>query len=145
MEATPTRPRWNYRRRAIGVAVCLSPVALLITSLFAEPLVPHGSEVSLWAHRVGFGFAVCALLPTALNVYIALRPAIHRWRYGSMDGFRSISGAPAIGTFLAVVAGLVGFGDWRVATIALFALAFDFGGLPWFLIGMWSDQGLWDE
>lgn len=57
---------------------------------------------------------------------------------------RNVSGFPVIGTLLVTVGGLIGFGDWRAATLGLVASAFDTGGLPWFLIATWRDRSLWD-
>jgi MFS family permease len=138
-------PRWNYRRRAIGAAVCLFPVALLVASLVVSTFLSKESgPVLALVRRVGLGVAVCALLPTALNVYIALRPTLYRWRHGSLEGFRSASVAPLAGTCCVLLAGLFGFGDWRVAVIGFFVLVFDVGGLPWFLIATWRDASFWD-
>jgi hypothetical protein len=61
-----------------------------------------------------------------------------------MDGFRNVSGFPAIGNGLALIAGVVGFGDWRAASVGLFAVVFDLGGLPWFLVATWRDGSIWD-
>jgi hypothetical protein len=40
--------------------------------------------------------------------------------------------------------GWFAFGDWRMATIGLIALALDTGGLPWALIATWRDESFWD-
>jgi hypothetical protein len=46
---------------------------------------------------------------------------------------------------LAVVwGGSIGFGEWPTAVVGLAALALDTGGLPWFLIQTWRDEGFWD-
>jgi hypothetical protein len=100
--------------------------------------VPHESGV-------GRGLVAVGLLLAVLNTFLSvIRPTVYRWRRGSMEGFRNISGFPLVGTFLVVLAGFVGFGDWRVATAGLVALAFDFGGLPWLLIATWRDHSFWD-
>jgi hypothetical protein len=121
------------------------PVALLVASLTVSEPRPKIESARVLFHRVGLGFAVCALGVMAVNVFIALRPTLYRWRHGSLAGWRYVSGAPAVGTFLAVLVGLFGFGDWRFATVGLVVLIFDSGGLPWFLIATWRDHGFWDE
>jgi hypothetical protein len=138
MSGSEAPSRWNYLRRAVGATICLAPVALLVTSLVASEFLPRESGL-------GLGLVVCALFPTALNVYLSwLRPTIYRWRHGSLDGLRNVSGVPLLGTLFVVPAGVIGFGDWRVAALGLFVQAFDSGGLLWFLIATWCDQSLWD-
>jgi hypothetical protein len=132
------RPRWNHGRRALGVAICLAPVFLLVVS----PLVGEPSEG--WAR--GLGLVICALPVAFLNFYLSvIRPALYKRRRGSMDGYRHTSGIPIFGNLLVVIGGVVGFGDWRTASVGLVALALDTGGLPWFLIATWRDRSLWDE
>jgi hypothetical protein len=85
------------------------------------------------------------LFLAVLNVFLSvIRPTVYRWRRGSLDGLRNISGVPLIGTLFVVLAGFVGFGDWRVAVAGLVALAFDIGGLPWVLVAIWRDYSFWD-
>ena len=43
------------------------------------------------------------------------------------------------------VATLAGFGSSLIAGIAIFILAIDSAGLPWFVGATWSDQSLWDN
>jgi hypothetical protein len=132
------QPRWNYGRRALGVAICLAPVLLLV----ASPLVGEPSDG--WA--MGLGLAVCALPVALLNFYLSVvRPALYRRRRGSMEGYRHISGVPLFGNLLVVIGGVIGFGDWRTASVGLVALALDTGGLPWFLATTWRDHSMWDE
>src|SRR5215207_489121 len=138
MSGSETPLNWNYSRRAVGVAVCLAPTALLVTSLVASEFLPRESGL-------GLGLVVCAVFPTALNVYLSwLRPAIYRWRCGSLNGPRNVSGVPLIGTLFVVPTGVVGFGDWRVAALGLVVQALDTGGLLWFLVATWRDQSFWD-
>jgi hypothetical protein len=131
-------PRTNYARRAIGVAACLAPVALLLASLGVGLAFPRESSF-------GMGWAAAGLLVAGSNLYLAaVRPALYAWRHGSTEGMRNVSGVPLLGTLLVVVGGLVGFGDWRSAPAGLVALVIDTGGLPWLLVATWSDRALWD-
>lgn len=130
-------PQRNYRRRAVGVVVCLAPVLVLFVSLFAGVPPRDGA--------MGLGVAVCALPVALLNFHLSfVRPALYRWRNGSMDGFRYVSGFPLFGNLFVVIGGAIGFGDWRTTGVGLVALALDTGGLPWFLFMTWRDQSLWD-
>lgn len=135
--AEPPRA-WNYCRRVIGAAVCLAPTVLFVASLIASRIAPRDSGM-------GIGLVVCAVPVAILNFHLSfVRSALYRWRRGSMEGFRHISGFPLFGTFLLVIGGVIGFGDWRVAAIGLCAITLDTGGLPWFLIMTWRDESLWD-
>src|SRR5262249_13981919 len=120
-EVEDAEPKWNYRRRAVGAAVCLSPVFLLVASLLAGEVTPPSLGL-------GLGLVLCAMFPTALNVYLSwVRPTIYRWRHGSLDGMRNVSGIALVGTFLVVLGGVAGFGDWRVAALGLFSQVLDTG------------------
>ena len=138
-------PRWNYRRRAIGAAVCLSPFVLLLASLIGSVWITDESFLRPIRLRIAAAALIGGLIFTALNVYTSVRPSIYRWRYGSLDGFRIASGAPLAGSVFATLAGVTGFGDWRVATVGLIVLVFDLGGSPWFLVATWRDRSFWDE
>ncbi len=131
-------PKHNYLRRALAVAVCLSPVALLGASAGASPLLQRLSPL-------GISLTVSALLVACLNFYLgALRRPLYRWRHGAMQGCRNVSGLPLVGTLFVVFGGVVGFGDWRTAALGLVVLALDLCGLPWVLIATWRDTSVWD-
>lgn len=137
------RLKWNYCRRAVGVAVCFAPVVLLVASL----LVDLCSSRESWLGITSLvGLAVGCLTLPAINFYLSfIRPMLYRWRHGSFEGMRNISGGSLLGTMLIVLGAVGAFGDWRAATIGLFALAIDTGGSPWFVISTWRDNGFWDE
>lgn len=140
MEGQPEQPepRSNYARRAVGIAACFAPVVLLLASLAV------GLEWPRWS-GLGIGLVAAGLLVAGLNLYLSVgRPALYAWRHGSTRGMRHVSGLPALGTFLVVAGGVVGFADWRSAAAGLVALALDTGGLPWFLLATWADRSLWD-
>jgi hypothetical protein len=134
----PIRP--HYLRRAAGTIICLGPAVLLIVSLVYGILSAHdetsGAPIAL---------AVVGLLVAFFNAYLSLgRGLLHRWRHGSMVGYRHISGLPGIGTFLVTAAVILGFGSKYTAIAGLVALMIDTGGLPWFLVATWRDGWLWD-
>jgi hypothetical protein len=132
-------PHRNYTRRAVGAALCLAPVALVVASAVTGRYWPRTSPV-------GLAIVVGGLAVAGLNVYLAvIRPSLYVRRHGSTEGYRHVSGLPLVGTGLVVVGGAVGFADWRVAAVGLVVLAADLGGLPWFLVAAWSDRSLWDE
>jgi hypothetical protein len=131
--------RRNSRRRAIGITVCLLPILLMVASIVVGLFWPRTSPV-------GVVLALFAVPLVFLNLYLAAaRPSLYRRRHGSMEGYRNVSGVPLIGNLLAVIGCVVGFCDWRAATVGLFALVCDVGGLPWFIVATWRDPSFWDE
>ncbi len=90
---------------------------------------------------VGLG----AFLAT-LNFYLSfLRGSLHRWRRGSTDGYRHVSGVPGVGSLLVVGGVLVSFGSVTVAVLGLITIGLDTGGPLWFLVSSWRDSSFWDE
>ena len=80
-----------------------------------------------------------------LNFYLSfVRPALFRWRYGSLEQYRHVSGFPMVGTILVVVGGLLGFGSVVTASFGLSAMLLDTGGSFWFLLATWNDSSFWD-
>jgi hypothetical protein len=63
---------------------------------------------------------------------------------GSLDGYRHVSGLPAVGSFLAALGAVLAFGSIVAAVVGLAAVAVDTGGSVWFLISTWRDALLWD-
>lgn len=61
-----------------------------------------------------------------------------------MEGYRYISGFPAIGTILVLMSVYAGFGYIRIAVIGLIVSAIDTGGFSWFVICTWRDSSLWN-
>jgi hypothetical protein len=135
----PCIPQRNYLRRTFGAALCLSPVALLAASAAASPLLQRLSPL-------GISLMVFGLLVGGVNLYLgAFRRPLYRWRHGTMQGCRNVSGFPCVGTVAVVLGGVVGFGDWRTAALGLVILAVDLAGLPWFLVATWRDTSFWDS
>jgi hypothetical protein len=131
--------RRNYRRRAIAVAVGLAPVVLMVASLAVGSSWP-------WSNPVGVALILVALPIAILDFFLAvIRPWVYRRRHKSMEGYRNISGIPAIGNLFAITGGVIAFGDWRAAVVGLFALILDVGGLPWFVVVTWRDPSFWNE
>ncbi len=137
-EAAKLATKTNWVRRAIGIAICFAPVALVLTSLTLGLLWPRES-------LLGVGLGAIGLLLAGFNLYLSVgRPLIYWWRHRSMEGYRFVSGFPGIGTLFVVASSIVGFSDWRAAALGIIALAVDTGGLPWFLVATWRDRSFWD-
>jgi hypothetical protein len=135
----PRQP-WNYWRRSLGVIICLSPFALLLTSLIYGSAQQHTSES---------GPAIACMLVAAFiglfNAYLAcLRPILYRLTRGSVDGYRRVSGIPVIGTLFVAAGGLIGFGGPLTACLGTCAMLLDTGGSFWFLLATWKDASFWD-
>jgi hypothetical protein len=129
----------RWRRRSLGLALCLAPVGLALICILRPAAVPP--------ERVAFGLtlAVAAALLGAFNLYLALvRPWVHRRRRGSDAGLRRVSGLPVLGTLFVVGGCLAAFGHAAVGWLALLAAAIDPDGLPWLPIWTWHDRSLWD-
>jgi hypothetical protein len=62
-----------------------------------------------------------------------------------MEGYRFVSGIPAVGTLLLLIPGIVGFGATGTVVLLLAILLVDTGGLHWFVFMTWRDRGLWDS
>ena len=139
--------KWNYCRRAVGVVVCLALFGLPVASLWVGPPTSElAPKVFLILSIPGLVCALLGLPVTLLNAHLEfLRPYLYRRRHGSLEGMRNVSGVPGIGTFAVFIGCLIAFGHRQTAAIGLCVLALDVGGLPWFLILTWRDQGFWDE
>jgi dipeptide/tripeptide permease len=132
------RVRRNWLRRFIGLTICLGPVALVVASLVAA--VAPAQSVSpisgMWLAAVALAFAM-------LNFSLSfLRPLWLAFR--RRENARNISGFPILGTIFAVWATLFGYGALATGIVALAALVLDTGGIVWFLLLTWRDEGLWD-
>jgi len=140
MNKSEQQPRRSYTRRAIGLALCFSPLILLLCSAVVALV---RSERRPFA---AIGFIVGALLFACLNFYLSfIRPWWLRRRHGSLDGIRHVSGLPIIGTILVLLGGVLGFGAMGTALLGLVAVTLDTGGAPWFLIATWRDSSFWDS
>ena len=138
MSADQQRPT-NFVRRAFGVVLALSPLALLLASLAV------GIGRSQQAHFAGVGFMVGASVVALLNFYLSfIRPRLFWLRRRSMDGYRHVSGLPMIGTVLLILGALFGFGAIGSTLVGVGAFALDTGGSVWFLVYTWRDRSFWD-
>lgn len=128
----------NYRRRSLGVAICLSPVGVLVTSIVYGAVRGTGLTT-------GLALVLFAALFAALNLHLSFtRPLLYRWTHGSMAGYRFVSGIPLVGAFFVVAGVLVWFGDVVTASVGLGVLLVDTGGPVWLLIMTWKDSSFWD-
>lgn len=137
VDAPPTPRSWP--RRSLGLALCLSPVALPLVSLIL------GLTALDEAAFAGVGFALPALAIGLLNLYLSVaRPVRHRRTQDPAASDSQISGMPLIGTVLVLLAAIVGFGAVGTAALCLLAMLLDTGGSAWLLIATWHDDSLWD-
>ncbi len=133
------RKRKRYACRGIGLLLAVAPVALLVASLVSA-LTGVDED-----HPIGLTVMLLALVLAAHNAYLTfLRERLYYRRKGSLDGYRRVSVAPAIGTVLIVLGALLGFGSAICASLGLVAVLLDTGGLPWFVLCTWNDS-LWDQ
>lgn len=131
--------RSAYVRRGLGLLIAFAPVVLLVASFVFS--LTRGN-----AHRpIGIGIAVFAMLIACFNFLLSSRALLHRWKHGSLAGYKHVSGFPMVGTFVVVVGTLLGFGSAPCAVLGLVAMALDTGGTVWFVIATWKDAWLWDR
>jgi hypothetical protein len=140
MNTQPENTRTNFTRRAFGVILAFSPLALSIASLAIG--INKGRQSSF----AGVGFVIGAAVMAALNFYLSfVRPYLFRVRRGSMDGYRFVSDVPIVGSILVVLGALFGFGAVGTALIGIIVFLSDTGGSGWFVIATWKDKSLWDK
>jgi hypothetical protein len=133
-----TRLQRNWRRRAIGLVLCLSPIAILIASLIVG--IKRGTALT-----PGLYYVLPGALIAALNFHLSwTRPLLYRLAHGSMEGYRFVSGVPIVGVFFVLAGVLPWFGDVITALAGLAVLFADTGSPPWFLAMTWRDSWLWD-
>lgn len=127
-------------RRVIGVVLCGSPLALALACALWPRTVPPATAA------MGGVLATVAGLIGGLNVYLAYwRPWRYRRRWGSLAGYRFVSGLPLVGTLFLVAGCLIAFGSPTVGLIGGLAGLLDVGGLPWFPALTWRDRSLWGD
>jgi hypothetical protein len=129
----------NYRRRVIGILVCLAPLAVPIASLAAGLAWNRAENFS------GILIVIPAALLSKLNFYSSfLRGWLYHRKHGTLDRYQHESGIPVVGSLLLVVGSVFGFGAIGTALLGIIAVALDTAGLPWFLFATWQDSSLWD-
>ena len=135
-----TKYRTNYVRRSLGLTAVGGPVCLLVASAV------HGRAVTTSVGLPALAIILVGLLVEALNSYLSFaKGLVFRWRTGSVDGYRRVSGIPVLGTVLATTGGLLGFGSVTCAVIGLLSVAIDTGGSIWLVISTWRDASFWDS
>ena len=114
------------------IAICVLPVVLIGWSLaIAIGTGATSRGLALW-------FSYASLAIALLNQWLSFgRPMLHRLRHGSLDDYRFASGIPLIGSVLAAMAVVAGFGTLAASCISLASVVLDTGGLPWFLVSIW--------
>ena len=82
---------------------------------------------------IGLALFVLGTLVTCVNVYTSfIRYPLHRWRGGTRDEFRWVSGVPLVGSLFLWLAALFLVGRPVLAWAALVMSLIDTGGLHWF-------------
>ena len=93
------------------------------------------ANLDLSRHVFGWSFAAMALAVAGLNVYLSfIAPWLYKRETGSMQGYRNISGLPAIGGFFVLFAGALIPASPIVGASLLVVYVVDTGGLPWFFV-----------
>lgn len=131
------RYRTSYRKRSLGIALALSPFALVAASLLRSDGEP---STALWMLPAALGL-LCAIS----NLWRAMLARLWWKLIGRSGGGYAASGPPLIGTACAVLSCLFAYGSTVPALVALLVLVIDLGGLPWFVIATWRDRSFWDE
>lgn len=127
-------------RRVIGVILCGLPLALALACVLWPRTLPPATVA------LGGVLVTIAVLIGGLNLYLAyLRPWRYRCQRGSLDGYRSVSGLPLVGTLFQVAGCLVAFGSPVVGLIGGLAGLLDVGGVPWVPVRTWQDRSLWGD
>jgi len=127
-------------RRLLGVAISLSPILVLLASIV------FGIIRSRPFFSAALGLMVAACVLAIWNFYLSFfRGRLYVKRHGSLEGYRYVSGVPLIGAVLAMMGGLVGFGEIGSALVGIASMALDTGGPIWFLIWTWRDEPFWDS
>jgi hypothetical protein len=124
--------------RFLGALACLSPFAIVLFSMLSHrPGRPSAVAIIL---------LVSACLLTVLNLWLSHGRALtHKSLHGNLTGFRLASGFPLLGSILATLALITGFGSLWIAVVAAASLVLDTGGAPWFLVSTWRDNSLWNR
>ena len=139
IRASPHQPK-NYRRRTIGVFLCLLPVLVPLASLVAGAIRHQSNYFS------AVGSVAAAAFFAANNPYwCVIRPSLFRRRHGSDAEYRGPSPVPMSGDVLAILSAVFGFGAIGTAALALLVVALNPGGTPWFVFATWRDSDLWDS
>ena len=123
------------RDRLLATLWGLAPVALVIATFATDWRLFSGS-----AALAGYLLFAIAAFFTASNFYLALlRYPLHRWRTGSTDDLRFISGAPLLGDLTAVAL-------WFLppapvfSALALVLMLLNTSSMLWFVIVVWLDE-----
>jgi len=125
-------------KKAAGVAISLIPFVVVLLCGFYGWTLNEGQWTALGYSLLGLGGLI-----SVVNFYLsALRYPIFRLIHGKTAEFKWISGFPLLGSI-----SIIGFlflpkSSWLVATEFLL-LSIDSGGLHWFVISTWNDEGLW--
>ena len=136
-------------RKLLAILVAMLPFALA----WSSPLLTwagFGSGPG-WAAGSGalrvVGWACLALggLIALLNLHLSFgRPALHRLRRGSPEGYQHRSGCPLLAAPLLALAPFPLYPDLWPSVAATLLLLADTGGPLWFVVAVWGDRSFWE-
>ena len=114
-----------------GLAI---PSAVAAHHFFAIDVMAF-ANLGLSRYVFGWSFAVLAIAVAGLNVYLSIiAPWLYERETGSVQGYRGMSGLPAIGGFFVLFAGALIPASPVVGAGLLLVYVADTGGLPWFFV-----------
>ncbi len=119
-------PRLSFKDRlfdlllaAIGIAI-----PIVVISIHLADVNQAARLASLfWSTAMGALFLALAAGTCSLNLYTSLiRPWLHFRKFGHMDSFRHVSGAPFVGGFFDFAAAVMLPPSWIIGTFLLLTL-----------------------
>lgn len=127
--------------KAAFLAFMALPMLLVVMSGYAAISGAEGG-------KTGFMCWVLLALAAAVafsNLYLAfLRPMLYARRHGgSLEGYKFVSGIPAVGTVMVAAAVVAGWGQMPVAVAGFVLLLGDVGGTVWLLVSIGRDRTFW--
>jgi|GEM_PF-2313441 len=135
-------------RRCIGILTVLGVFLLIwlphLLSLFFTIKMPWWNSETRNTWNFNFFLLFLGTLGVLLNLYLhVFRPFFYKFKHGSMESYRFISGIPLFSSLAGVYSAF-----WLTPLIwpcllATVLLLSDVGGVVWFLIFTWKDDSLW--
>lgn len=113
---------------AIGIAI---PI-VVISIHFAGLKLAAGPASPFWSTPIGAVFLALAAGTCFLNLYTSfIRPWLHLRKFGHMQSYRHVSGAPFVGGFLVFAVAVMLPPSWIIGAFLLRLYLFDTGGIHW--------------
>jgi hypothetical protein len=124
-------------KRLVGVLVAIAPLGVVGWSLVDDSRLA-GVRLALLGYLLAaLGATICAL-----NFYLsALRVPMTR-RFTGREPAQRVSGAPLLGAFAWIGLALAP-PSTALSLVTLLLILCDTGGVSWFVVATWRDQGFW--